>query len=82
MKSLDEIKIEWHDKKSLCIVLCSKGYPDEIKKKVLINDINKVKFDKNRILLSCRDHYLQRRYLCYWRKSFKFCLLSDNFLAG
>ena len=27
-EKLDEIKIEWSDKKSICIVVCSKGYPD------------------------------------------------------
>ena len=26
-ENLKNINIEWHDKKSLCIVLCSKGYP-------------------------------------------------------
>ena len=31
-KKLKEIKIEWKDKKSLCVVLCSNGYPDEYKK--------------------------------------------------
>ena len=30
---LDKIKIEWFNKKSLCIVLCAKGYPGKIKKK-------------------------------------------------
>ena len=29
---LNEINIEWSNKKSLCIVLCSKGYPEKIKK--------------------------------------------------
>ena len=26
-KTLNMIKLDWHDDKSLCIVLCSKGYP-------------------------------------------------------
>ena len=29
---LDNLKIEWEDLKSLCVVVCSKGYPDEFKK--------------------------------------------------
>ena len=28
-EELDKIDIEWHSTQSLCIVLCSKGYPDE-----------------------------------------------------
>ena len=27
--NLSSIEIEWHEEKSLCIVLCSKGYPDK-----------------------------------------------------
>ena len=30
-KNLKSINIKWHDDKSLCIVLCSKGYPDNTK---------------------------------------------------
>ena len=32
--NLNEINIEWSNKKSLCIVVCSKGYPEEFKKNV------------------------------------------------
>jgi len=35
--NLSEIDIEWHNDKSLCIVLCSKGYPDTYKKGVDLN---------------------------------------------
>ena len=33
-EKLKETKIEWHDKKSLCIVLCSKGYIEKYDNKV------------------------------------------------
>jgi phosphoribosylamine--glycine ligase len=38
-KKLKEIKIEWKDKKSLCVVLCSNGYPDEYKKNIEIKNL-------------------------------------------
>ena len=31
-ESLNKINIRWNNKKSLCVVLCSKGYPDKFKK--------------------------------------------------
>ena len=31
-EKLDTINIEWSNNKSLCIVLCSKGYPDKYEK--------------------------------------------------
>ncbi len=36
-ESLNKINIEWHDDKSLCVVLCSKGYPDNYKNNFEIN---------------------------------------------
>jgi len=44
---LSNIKINWFKKKSLCIVVCTKGYPDKYKKDVLIKNINKIKLKKN-----------------------------------
>ena len=49
-KKLDKIKIEWSEKKSLCIVLCSNGYPDEFKKNVTIENLDKISLDKNEYL--------------------------------
>ena len=48
-EKLDEIKIEWSDKKSMCIVVCSKGYPDSYKRNVEIKNINAInlEFDEN-----------------------------------
>ena len=48
-EKLDEIEIEWSDKKSICIVVCSKGYPDSFKKNVEIKNINAINlgFDEN-----------------------------------
>jgi len=47
---LDQCTIEWHDKKSLCIVVCSKGYPDTFKKKLLIKNIEEIKLSADEYL--------------------------------
>ncbi len=47
---LNKIKIKWTDKKSLCVVLCSKGYPDAYKKNVQIKNINELKLKSNEYL--------------------------------
>jgi phosphoribosylamine---glycine ligase len=46
-ENLQNINIEWHNKKSLCVVLCSKGYPDKFEKKIIIKDIKKINLKKN-----------------------------------
>ena len=48
-KKLDELEIEWHDDKSLCIVLCSKGYPEDYKNNILIN-LENIQLDENQFL--------------------------------
>ena len=48
-KKLDELTIEWYDDKSICVVLCSKGYPDDYKKNVVIN-LENLKLDKNQFI--------------------------------
>ena len=47
---LNEIKIEWINKKSLCVVLCSKGYPDSFQKNVEIKNLNNIKLDNDEFL--------------------------------
>jgi phosphoribosylamine--glycine ligase len=46
-ENLQKTNIEWYDAKSLCIVLCSKGYPDEFEKKILLKNIKKINLKKN-----------------------------------
>ena len=49
-KKLKEINIEWLDKKSLCVVLCSKGYPDDYKKNEEIPNLDNIKTSNNEYL--------------------------------
>ena len=41
-ENLENHKVEWKDKKSICIVLCSSGYPDTYKKNVEIPNLEKI----------------------------------------
>ena len=46
-KKLDQINIEWKNKKSLCVVLCSKGYPEIYKKNIEINGFKNLNLTRN-----------------------------------
>ena len=47
-KELENFKIEWLNKKSMCIVLCANGYPDDYEKNIEIKNIfNLKKFDNS-----------------------------------
>ena len=44
---LDNLKIEWKDQKSLCVVVCSKGYPEKFETDIKIDNLKKINLDKN-----------------------------------
>ena len=46
-ENLDTINLEWDNKKSICIVLCSKGYPDKYENNVEIKKLNEIKLEEN-----------------------------------
>ena len=46
-QKLSQIQLDWSNKKSLCIVLCSKGYPDEYKKNIEIKNLDKIKLNSD-----------------------------------
>tara|TARA_B100001121_G_scaffold296104_1_gene301158 strand:+ start:981 stop:2240 length:1260 start_codon:yes stop_codon:yes gene_type:complete len=46
-KKLLDVNIKWKTKKSVCIVLCSDGYPDNYQKNIKINQINNIKLDND-----------------------------------
>ena len=46
-KNLKEIKLDWFEEKSICIVLCSKGYPDKYQNNIEIKNLEKVKLENN-----------------------------------
>ena len=49
-EKLNTINVEWYEEKSICVVLCSKGYPEKYKNNVEIKKINKLNLDKNEFL--------------------------------
>ena len=79
-EKLSETNIQWHNKKSLCIVLCSKGYPDEYKKKVLIEGLNKVKLSKNEYCYHAGTAAIKDQTYATGGRVLNFACLSENFL--
>lgn len=47
---LSKTKINWHNKKSICVVLCSRGYPDKFKKNIEIDKLDRIKQKKNEFI--------------------------------
>ena len=77
---LDEINIQWSEKKSLCIVLCSKGYPESYKKNVEIKNINKIKLDQNNLCFHAGTKSDQNKIFAIGGRVLNFVSLSESFL--
>ena len=78
-KKLNETEIKWHDKKSLCIVLCSNGYPDDFQKDILIENINKIQFEKNDYCYHGGTNKNNDKVYAVGGRVLSFVSLSDDF---
>ena len=80
--TLAETEIQWHNKKSLCVVLCSKGYPDEFKKNVLIKNIDKVVFNKDEYCYHAGTSLVNKKIFATGGRVLNFVCLSENFMEA
>ena len=78
-KELDKVKIEWLDKKSLCIVLCSKGYPENFKKNIEIENIEKINLSNDEFLYHAGTIKKKNKILATGGRVLNFVSLSENF---
>ena len=76
---LNEISIDWYNKKSLCVVLCSKGYPEKFKKNVEINNLNKINLNKNNYIFHAGTKFQNRKIYAVGGRVLNFVSLSNSF---
>ena len=76
---LDKVSIDWNSKKSLCIVLCSKGYPESFEKNVVINDIEKIKLKKDCFLFHAGTVLKNDKIFAIGGRVLNFVSISENY---
>ena len=76
---LDKIDIEWLNKKSLCVVLCSKGYPDEFKKDIEIQKLENFTQSSNEYLFHAGTLKKDNKIFAVGGRVLNFVSISDNF---
>ena len=77
--TLNKTQINWHNKKSLCVVLCSKGYPDEFKKDIPIKNLDKIKFDENEYCYHAGTKMIKNEIYSEGGRVLNFVCVSDSF---
>ena len=78
-KKLNDIEIKLKNKKSLCVVLCSNGYPDTYKKNIEIENIDLIKSNNDNFLFHAGTSNINKKIIANGGRVLNFVSLSDNF---
>jgi len=78
-QTLDTVVLNWSNKKSLCIVVCSKGYPDMFKKNVEIKNLEKINLKVNDYLFHAGTQKKNEKTFAIGGRVLNFISLSDDF---
>ncbi len=75
---LDKLEINWLNKKSLCVVVCSKGYPEDYDKNIEIENINKVNLKEDDFLFHAGTINKNDKTYAVGGRVLNFVTLSEN----
>ena len=80
--TLDKIKLDWKIKKSICVVLSSKGYPDKFKKNILIKNLENFEDDKNKYIFHAGTKMVNNKYYSTGGRVLNFVSIDENFVLA
>ena len=78
-KNLNNIDIQWKNLKSLCVVLCSIGYPDKFKKNIEIADLDKIDLKANEFIFHAGTKRINSKIFSNGGRVLNFVILSNEF---
>ena len=81
-KKLNKINIEWLNKKSLCVVLCSKGYPEVYKKNEEIQNLSKIRIEENEFIFHAGTKKKNKKFYAVGGRVLNFVSISDDFSSA
>ena len=78
---LDTQEIKWKNKKSMCIVLCSKGYPEKYNQNVEIKNLNELKSNKDNFIFHAGTKSSGTKIVAVGGRVINFVNISDSYLS-
>ncbi len=78
-QNLKSITLEWHKDKSLCIVLCSNGYPDTYKNNVEIKNLEKIILKEGEFIFHAGTKKINDKIYSNGGRVLNFVIRSNNF---
>ncbi len=76
---LEDLNIIWSNQKSLCIVLCSKGYPEHFEKNIEIEKLNEIELKNSEFLFHAGTEKINGKTFATGGRVLNFVALSDDF---
>ena len=80
-QKLHDLEIEWYDDKSICIVLCSKGYPDTYQNNITI-DLEKLNLKKNQFIFHAGTKIVNNTIVSNGGRVLNIVTRSDDFKSA
>ena len=77
--NLNNIKLDWHNDKSICIVLCSNGYPDSYEKNIEIKDLDRIVLNKNEFIFHAGTKIIDDKCFSIGGRVLNFVVRSKSF---
>jgi len=81
-EKLESINIEWDKNKTICIVLCSKGYPDKYQNTIEIENIEKILLKKNEFIFHAGTKIINKKIFSNGGRVLNFVVKTDQFKDG
>jgi phosphoribosylamine--glycine ligase len=78
-ENLKQIKLNWKNEKSICIVLTSKGYPDKFEKNILINNLENVSNMENQYIFHAGTKFERKKFFSNGGRVLNFVSINENF---
>ena len=78
-ENLNSIDFEWYDDNSLCIVVCSKGYPETYEKNIQIDNLDKILLKPNEFIFHTGTKNIDNKIVSNGGRVLNFVVRSKNF---
>ncbi len=78
-KNLNAINFEWKSEKSICVVLCSKGYPDKYEDNVEIKNLDKIILNKDEFIFHAGTKNVELKTVSNGGRVLNFVILEKEF---
>ena len=79
---LNNIELKWKNKKSICVVLTSQGYPDNYKKDILIENLEKLRLSKYQYVFHAGTKIVDDKFFSCGGRVLNFVSLNEDFKSA